>query len=99
MPFVPITPRSEPRRKGSPRWFLAIWLVLIAFRVWQANHVLGYVIGAIALLILLSGLKRTEPTFGGSGGSATMPAPTQAPNVETITMPATPPDARPIEPD
>ena len=33
------------------------------------------------------------------GGTGTLTAPTRAPNIETITMPAQPPDARPIEPD
>ena len=96
---MPITSRSEPRKKGSPRWFLVFWLILIAFRVWQVNHLIASVLGGIALLLLLSGLRRTERPFG--GGTTTMPGPgpTRAPNVETITMPAAPPDARPIEPD
>ena len=96
---MPLTPRSEPRRKGSPRWFLVFWLVLLAFRLWPVNHGLALVLGAIALLILLSGLRRTEQPFSGGGGTGTLTAPTRAPNVETITMPAQPPDARPIEPD
>lgn len=96
---MPITSRSEPRKKGSPRWFLVFWLVLIAFRVWQTNHVLAYVLGGVALLLLLSGLKRTEQPFGGGTSPMPGPAPTRAPNIETITMPSTPPDARPIEPD
>lgn len=100
---MPITPRSEPRKKGSPRWFLVFWLALIAFRVWQVNHVIAYVMWAIALLLLLGGFRRTERPFaGGAGGGASAmpePGPTPAPNVETISMPATPPDARPIEPD
>ena len=96
---MPITSRSEPRKKGSPRWFLVFWLIVIAFRVWPVNHVIAYVLGAVALLLLLSGLKRTEQPYGGGPGTMPGPGPTRAPNIETITMPATPPDARPIEPD
>ena len=96
---MPITSRSEPRKKGSPRWFLVFWLIVIAFRVWPVNHVIAYVLGAVALLLLLSGLKRTEQPYGGGPSGMPGPGPTRAPNIETITMPATPPDARPIEPD
>lgn len=97
---MPLTPRSEPRRKGSPRWFLVFWLVVIAFRVYSVNHTVAYVLFAVALLILLSGLRRTERPFGGPVTS--MPAPTTSMpsrHVETISMPSAPPDARPIEPD
>ena len=96
---MPLTPRSEPRRKGSPRWFLVFWLVLIGFRVWQVNHPIAIAIWAIALLIFLSGLRRTEAA-GGTGPSVfPTTTPSQRPNIETLSMPSAPPDARPIEPE
>ena len=91
---MPLTPQSEPRRKSSPRWFLAFWLIVIAIRLWQVNHGLALALGAIALVILLSGLRRTE-----RAGTAGPGSPTARPRFETVTLPTTSPDARPIEPD
>ena len=97
---MPLTPRSEPRRKGSPRWFLVFWLVVIAIRVWQVNRPIALVILAVALLLFLAGLRGTERPGGTLTTSTSSPGtPASVRNIETITMPAAPPDARPIEPD
>jgi hypothetical protein len=99
---MPLTPRSEPRRKGSPRWFLVIWLVVIAFRLWPLNHALALVLVAVSAVLLLSGLRRTERTAWPGAAPTTIPTATPDPSersIETITMPPAPPDARPIEPE
>ena len=97
---MPLTPRSEPRRKGSPRWFLVFWLALIAARTWSMNRPLSISLLVVAAVILLTGLRRTESVSGGG----TMPTPSPgSPNlprsIETVAMPTAPPDARPIEPE
>ena len=95
---MPPLPRSEPRRKGSPRWFLVFWLVVVAIRMWSLNRWISIGILAIALLILLTGLRPAERPYASPSPTAG-PMARPSPNVETITMPSTPPDARPIEPD
>src|SRR6185295_19307491 len=77
----------------------AIWLVLIGFRVRQVNHPIAIAMWAIALLLFLSGLRRTESAGGTAPGAFPTTTPSQSPNIETISMPSAPPDARPIEPD
>ena len=94
---MPLTPRSEPRRKGSPRWFLVFWLVVIALRLWSLNRGLAIGLLAVAAVLFLTGLRRTEGPIGGP--VTTSPAGMPSPGVETIAMPPAPPDARPIEPD
>lgn len=94
---MPITSGSEPRRKGSPRWFLVFWLVLIGFRVWSFNRGLAIGLFAVAAVLFLTGLRRTERPFGGP--TTASPSAMPSPGVETIAVPPTPPDARPIEPD
>ena len=95
---MPLTPRSEPRRKGSPRWFLVFWLVLIALRMWSLNRGLAIGLLAVAFVLFLTGLRRTERPYGTPGPTA-MPMPPASSNIESITLPSTPADARPIEPD
>lgn len=97
---MPLTPSSEPRRKGSPRWFLVFWLVVIAIRMWHLNRPIAIALLVVAFVILLSGLRGTER----AGRSITTPTSGPTPetpgrSIETISMPATPPDARPIEPE
>ncbi len=99
---MPLTPQSEPRRKSSPRWVLAFWLVVVAIRLWSVNHTLALVALAIAALLFLSSLRRTERTSGGAGTvptSSPVPPPAPTANFETIARPSAPPDARPIEPE